>query len=157
MSRGVGSSGQSIARPFHETFGPAIQEGGNPDRIYLIQRLVETTKIPANHDAIIADIKKRYRGLSRWQKIVMRLEELILQQKRIAEAEAPEAKEETVKMKYGQLDVGNLYRETEDGVLRRKIQADCFVCSVPVEEGASAEAYQSEPELSVWKVVRKTK
>lgn len=72
-------------KPFHETIVDAIGRCQKTDEIFRLFYLIEDTKIPRNHDAIIAaiDMFFDFPGSAKYATIIRKIKESILAQKPI--------------------------------------------------------------------------
>lgn len=88
-----------VRKPFHESVISVIENMVTADEIDLVVFLIEKTKIPKNHDAIIAALSKRWPLINAEEKerfvpgFLVDLVKILVEQKQEAEVEA-EAKKQ---------------------------------------------------------------
>ena len=82
-----------MGKPFHETIVEAIERVENVDQLTFLAPLVAETKIPKNHDTIVAvwTNKRAELGLTD-EELVFGVRAAVLQQKKEAEEEAKKKK-----------------------------------------------------------------
>ena len=100
-------------RPFHETIVEAIEKASNLDEVGCLTELLQNTKVPQNHGAIIAAINENWeRWLcdDGWKNYVDQLKASLRQQKKKAESEAAAAKASVEKKSF---NLDELQQETE--------------------------------------------
>jgi len=87
-------------KPFHEIIVKLLEEFGDDRFAMLFVALLSETKIPKNHDAIVAALRQAWPKFATWGPIVLEdLVRIILAQKQAAEAAAGAKAEEKIPTK----------------------------------------------------------
>lgn len=81
-----------VRRPFHETIVETIRNARSTDEICHLVLLIEATKIPKDHDKIIAAVNEEWSHYSheRCRLAVSEVKVILLEQRAEAEAEVAE-------------------------------------------------------------------